>query len=277
MGRGRSGKGGRPEPPVQWGRQEGDPGLALEPAGAAPTPVWPGPAAGLGAAGSSTVHGGRPCPRGWFQSLSSTPGPGGPGRGRARIQGAGSSRLRCGSPRSPPRSESAPPRAGVAGPRPTISSSSPPYPRRTAGSYYRPSTPSVPGGPAAGVEGEGRAIINPRPEIPPEGPGQACGCEGERGAQPGNQPAPPFLRARPPHHGNWAAGPTPARPAPLHILASRGGRVARAGPPLSGPTAEGAPKTSASASPPPLYLGPAPPLPRQPGRIFLGEGGEVEA
>ena len=44
-------------------------------------------------------------------------------------------------------------------------------PRRTAGSHYRPSPfTSAPRAGGSRRPGEGRVIINPRPEIPPEGP-----------------------------------------------------------------------------------------------------------
>lgn len=67
----------------------------------------------------------------------------------------------------------------------------PPLAGRTAWSHYRPSP--CPRAPRAGGSlrpGEGRGIINPRPEIPPEGPGWAAGARGP--AEPGNPPAPPL-------------------------------------------------------------------------------------
>lgn len=99
--------------------------------------------------------------------------------------------------------------------------------------------PRGPGGP--GGRG-GRVLINPRPEMPPEGPGL-------RSEGPGRSLAGgphPLLRARPPHHGNWADGPPRA---PLHVLAS--GRVAG----------------SAASVPPTQAMGQAPPP--QTGRPFL--------
>lgn len=55
----------------------------------------------------------------------------------------------------------------------------PPCPVRTAGSHYLPSpSPRAPRAGGSPRPGEGRILINPRPEILPEGPGRAAGVRG---------------------------------------------------------------------------------------------------
>lgn len=71
------------------------------------------------------------------------------------------------------------PARGRGWPRPATSSSSPSPPR----AHSRVSLPPLPlpRAPRAGGSrrpGDGRVIINPRPEIPPEGPGRAAGARG---------------------------------------------------------------------------------------------------
>lgn len=89
--------------------------------------------------------------------------------------------------------------------------------------------PRVPGG--SPRLGEGWILINPRPEIPPEGPGRAAGVRGAPGAEPGKPPAPPSSEPAPPtpHHGNWASS-RPPRSAPHSCLRGRAGHDGRAAP-----------------------------------------------
>nr|XP_053777270.1 basic salivary proline-rich protein 1-like [Desmodus rotundus] len=96
---------------------------------------------------------------------------------------------------------------------------------RTAGSHYLPyPAPRAPRAGGSRRTGEGRALINPRPEIPPEGPG----------TEPGNPPAPPSSEPAP----SIMETGLPADPrAQRHILAFGAGRGAKAKSPPSGRSA----------------------------------------
>lgn len=114
-----------------------------------------------------------------------------------------------------------------------------------------PPPPPAPRAGGLGGGGEGRVIINPRPEIPPEGPGW----------DPGRPPAPALLllRARPPHHGNWAAS-RPPRSAPHSCLGGRAELESWA-----------APSGSRRGAPPvPRSWGPAPPPPPDGAHLLRG-------
>lgn len=90
--------------------------------------------------------------------------------------------------------------------------------------------PRVPGG--SPRLGEGWILINPRPEIPPEGPGRAAGVRGPPAQNLAIRPHPLPLSPPPlptPHHGNWASS-RPPRSAPHSCLWGRAGHDDRSAP-----------------------------------------------
>lgn len=210
-----------------------DPSLALPAPQEAGIPVPPG---GFGRSqGCLSTNAGRETPRTLMPPPVSSVGPEGRGLG---------SRPSCAEWR---------PARGRGWPRPATSSSSPSPPRE----HSRVSLPPLPlpRAPRAGGSrrpGDGRVIINPRPEIPPEGPGRAAGARGGgAGSEPGRPPAPPPPFSSEPAPRIMETGP-PADPlAPLRIPASGGGL----GESCAAPSGQ-----RLGALPVPPERGPAPPL-----------------
>lgn len=108
------------------------------------------------------------------------------------------------------------PARGRGWPRPATSSSSPSPPRAHSRVSLPPLPLPLPRAPRAGGSrrpGDGRVIINPRPEIPPEGPGRAAGARGGPARSLAGRPRlppPPSPLSPPP--ASWKLGrqPTPS-------------------------------------------------------------------
>lgn len=138
----------------------------------------------------------------------------------------------------------------------------PPCPVRTAGSHYLPSpSPRAPRAGGSPRPGEGRILINPRPEILPEGPGRAAGVRGAPVRSLAISQHPPPLSPPP---ASWKLGrqPTPVLRSTFLPLGTRGAR--KLGRPLT-PVGLGSAVLSGL-----LFLWDSTAPPPQIGLIFLG-------